>query len=342
MGLRQTISEWVATIRDALDFGPEFPAAMEARHAMFAEESARLQQLLEQNQKASQEKDQLIAKLQTAGAVAGTMVVDGPAYYIRKANTLEGPFCTSCFQRNHEITRIAPAPKPPGNGGTPADWVQCTKCKTPFRSDRISQYLNPARAPAANGSPVGVLLQPDKARPASPTGPATARDDKRQKTENRGQTTEDGGHKAQSQPHPSAVLYQPPSDQQREPASGPAQNSAPGVTAATQEDTSAAPSLKPVAKPPVDSPKPPSAPAAAADGESDTAKEARTARKPRREPRRGTARLAKTPSGETGPAPQAPPASSIALARPAPMPKPALEAPRPIRTRSRTRKPKDR
>jgi hypothetical protein len=144
MGLRQTISEWVRIIKDALDFGPEFPAAMEARHVMFAQESARLQHLLEQTRKASEEKDELIARLRATGAVSGNMVVDGPAYYIKKANTLDGPFCTSCFQQNHEIMRITPAPKPKGADQTPADWVQCGRCKTPFRSDRISQYLNPS------------------------------------------------------------------------------------------------------------------------------------------------------------------------------------------------------
>ena len=144
MGLRQTISEWVKNMKDALDFGPEFPAAVEARHVMFAQESARLQHLLEETRKASQEKDELIARLRAAGAVTGNMIVDGPAYYIKKANTLDGPFCTSCFQRHHEITRIATAPKPMGTDETPADWVQCAKCQTPFRSDRIRQYLNPS------------------------------------------------------------------------------------------------------------------------------------------------------------------------------------------------------
>jgi hypothetical protein len=164
MGLRQRISEWVSIIKDALDLGPEFSAAVEARRVMFAREAARLQHLLEQTQKASQEKDELIARLRAAGAVIGNMVVDGPAYYIRRTNTLDGPFCTSCFQRNHEIVRLASAPRPKDAGQTPADWVQCARCKTPFRSDRISQYLNPGKA----------------------TGP----DDKRQKTEDKRPETE--------------------------------------------------------------------------------------------------------------------------------------------------------
>jgi hypothetical protein len=184
MGLRQTISEWVRIIKDALDFGPEFPAAMETRHVLFAQESARLQHLLEQTRKASEEKDELIAKLRAAGAVSGNMVVDGPAYYIKKANTLDGPFCTSCFQRNHEIMPIASAPKPRGANETPADWVQCGRCKTPFRSDRISQYLNPSMG-----------MGPD----------------------DRGQKTEDGRQKTELQSHPSSVLRHPSSNQEPKP-----------------------------------------------------------------------------------------------------------------------------
>jgi len=193
MGLRQTISEWVKILKDTLDFGPEFPAAMEARHVMFAQESARLQHLLEQTRKASQEKDDLIARLRTAGAVTGNMIVDGPAYYIKKANTLDGPFCTSCFQQNHEIVRIAAAPAPKEADETSTDWVQCGQCKTPFRSDRIRQYLNP--------------------------GKGTGSDDKGQKTEDKRQKTE-----LPSQP--SAVFRHPSSDPEPEPNPPQAQNSA--------------------------------------------------------------------------------------------------------------------
>ncbi len=225
MGLRQTISEWVRIMKDALDFGPEFPAAMEARHAMFAQESARLQHLLEQTRKASQEKDELIARLQAAGAVTGNMVVDGPAYYIRRANTLDGPFCTSCFQRNHEITRIAPAPKPKDADETSTDWVQCAGCKTPFRSDRISQYLNPGKGTGSDN-------EPQKA------------EDGRQKTQDRVQKTELQAHPlSDPEPEPkppqarSSTLWSPSPDARpsvetakpapAQPAASPEENDAP-------------------------------------------------------------------------------------------------------------------
>ncbi len=284
MGLRQTISEWVRIMKDALDFGPEFPAAMEARHAMFAQESARLQHLLEQTRKASQEKDELIARLQAAGAVTGNMVVDGPAYYIRRANTLDGPFCTSCFQRNHEITRIAPAPKPKDADETSTDWVRCAGCKTPFRSDRISQYLNPGKGAGSDDKP-------------------QMTEDGRQKTENRAQKTEDRGQKTELQASPSSVLYHPPSDQEPEPKP-------------PQARSSALWSPSPDARPSVENAKPaPAQPAASPEG-NDVPKPIKIVRKPRRTPKRDAAPLEEAPTGETQPAEKDPQAPKVAVGSP--------------------------
>ena len=153
MGLRQTISQWIANVKDALDFGPEFPALVTDHRVKFTEELTKLQSLLDQTQQAAQEKDVLIAKLQAAGAVRGNMIVDGSAYYVKKDSSLDGPFCVSCFQQNHEIARIVPTPKPKGADGDPSEWVQCGKCQAPFRSERIGQYLNP-RETAATGTTV--------------------------------------------------------------------------------------------------------------------------------------------------------------------------------------------
>jgi len=328
MGLRQTISEWVKIIRDALDFGPEFPAAMEARHVLFAQESARLQHLLEQTRKASQEKDELIAKLRAAGAVTGNMVVDGPAFYIKKANSLDGPFCTSCFQRSHEVTRIAPAPKPKGADGTSADWVQCGKCKTPFRSDRIGHYLNPVRVPSGKG---------------------TGADDRQRKTEDRGQKTEDREQRTEDSAvlrDPSSVVRHPPSNSEPAPnppqsrtdtmGSGsvpPVQKSALGKgspcgTAATPNAKECvwepdalgcgmqritpeggratrleAPSPSPDAMPRSENPKPASAQVAVLPQQDDPPKPVKTTRKPRRDPEHDASRVGRAPTGETGPAP---------------------------------------
>lgn len=176
MGLRQTITEWIRIAKDTLDFGPEFPAAIEARHVELAEKLARLQSLLAQARKASQEKDELIAKLQAAGGVAGNVVLDGPVCFIRKENTLEGPYCTSCFQQNHETSRILPASGPTGTDGPATDWVECTKCRTPFCSERISHYLNPS--PAASAPVAGACEGEGETPPAqvrSPRAPARRR-----------------------------------------------------------------------------------------------------------------------------------------------------------------------
>ncbi len=190
MGLRQTISEWVTIIKDALDFGPEFPDAMEARRVLFAQESARLQHLLEQTQKASQEKDQLIARLQAVGAVAGNMVVDGPAYYIRKANTLEGPFCTSCFQRNHEIMRIAPAPKPKGSRWDPRRLGPVCQVQDPVSLGSNQPVPESGSSPHRQSRAEAASPKRDESRMAPPTSQGTGPDDRR--PEDRRQKTEDG------------------------------------------------------------------------------------------------------------------------------------------------------
>lgn len=153
MGLHQTISQWIANVKDALDFGPEFPTVMADHRVKYTEEMTKLQHLLDQTQRAAQEKDELIAKLQAAGAVRGNMIVDGFAYFIKEDSILDGPFCMSCFQQNHEIARIVPAPKPQGADGDPSEWVQCGRCQVPFRSQRIGQYLSP-RETAATGTAI--------------------------------------------------------------------------------------------------------------------------------------------------------------------------------------------
>ncbi len=149
MGLRQTLTEWIQIAKDNLDFGPEFPAAMDAQRLGLPERLAQLQSLLEQTRQASREKDKLIAKLEAAGMIAGNMVLDGPAYFVKKENTLEGPFCTCCFQRNHEVSRMVSVSRPEGTEGPETDWVQCTACRTPFYSERLGQFLNPRPAAAA-------------------------------------------------------------------------------------------------------------------------------------------------------------------------------------------------
>ncbi len=182
MGLRQTLAEWIEIAKDNLDFGPEFPAAMEAHRLGLPERLAQLQSLLEQTRQASHEKDKLIAKLQAAGVIAGNMVLDGPAYFVKRENALEGPFCTSCFQQNHEVSRLVPASRPEGADGPETNWVQCTTCQTPFYSERLGQFLNPRPAAAA---PVAVPSEGEsQTKPAKVRRPrATTRRPKNQQSE---------------------------------------------------------------------------------------------------------------------------------------------------------------
>lgn len=182
MGLRQTIAQWIATIKDTLDFGPEFSAALTEHRVKFTEELERLQHLLEEARKAAREKDELIAKLQTTAAVRGNVIVDGSAYYLKKETTLDGPFCTSCFQRRHEITRIVPAPQPQGTDGDAREWVQCLKCQTPFRSERMAQFLDPQHT-AAPGTLSSAAAQEAEPLPGARKPRSRARSPRGQSTE---------------------------------------------------------------------------------------------------------------------------------------------------------------
>jgi hypothetical protein len=99
------------------------------------------------------------------------MVVDGPAYYIEKdGDTLDGPFCTPCFDQHHKRVRIIPAAKPKGATGRQSEWVQCSTCKTPFHSKRAGEYLNAPGMSRSSASP---------ARKAKPVRKASATSRKR-------------------------------------------------------------------------------------------------------------------------------------------------------------------
>ena len=141
MGLRQTVAEWIRIAKDALDFGPEFPAALADHRIGYADKLTQLQTLLEQAQKASQQKDKLIAKLRAAN-----LVFAGSVYFIQKENLFEGPYCTSCLEQQHETGPIVFAPRPKGADGPAAHWVQCTLCGATFCSEQVARYLNPALA----------------------------------------------------------------------------------------------------------------------------------------------------------------------------------------------------
>jgi hypothetical protein len=189
MGLRQTISQWLATVKDTLDLGPELPVSAAEHRETLSGQLTKLQMLLEETQRAAREKDELIAQLQAAGNVHGAMIVDGAAYYIQRESNLEGPFCLSCFERSHEIARIIPAPQPKDANGDPTEWVQCGQCQAPFRSERIGQYLNPR--PAATAPEEEEETKPAKParRPRARTQPPKDQSSERTKPTSRRRTS---------------------------------------------------------------------------------------------------------------------------------------------------------
>ena len=142
----ERILRQVRNIKETLDLEDE-PSTLTSQLVQLKQQMAQLQGRLDETRRLSQEKDELIAELQTVAALRDNMIIDGAAYFIKKdRGALDGPFCTSCLDQNHETVRIIPATKPKGAEGDKSEWVQCSKCKTPFRSQRLGQYLNPPQA----------------------------------------------------------------------------------------------------------------------------------------------------------------------------------------------------
>jgi hypothetical protein len=129
----------------------------------------------------SEEKDQAIARLQEAMAVKGEMVLEGSAYFSRQDDKIvDGPFCTCCFDRDHQRIRLVPGAKPEGAPGRPSEWVQCPNCRTPFRSKKASDYIKGQQAEAARGS-VSTKKQSD--RPKGRSTPQRSRRGSKAKTD---------------------------------------------------------------------------------------------------------------------------------------------------------------
>jgi hypothetical protein len=158
MAVLDRVLKRVRTLADTLDLETE-PPTLTSQLVQFRQQVAELQSRLDEAERLSREKDALIAQLQGIAALRDNMIVDGAAYFIKKdGGALDGPFCTACFERNHEAVRVIPAAKPKGGEGNQSEWVQCSRCQVPFRSQRLGEYLNPppSEPPAAT---------PKKARP---------------------------------------------------------------------------------------------------------------------------------------------------------------------------------
>lgn len=155
MGLREILAKRLKAVREAVHRGPGPNASLAFQYTELRQELAQLRHLVEETCRASKEEDELIAKLQAAGVVRRNMVSDGSAYYIEKdENILDGPFCTHCFDQNQEMVRLVPAPELQEAAGRASKWVRCRKCRTPLRSRRIAQHVNPQEtAPTPASAP---------------------------------------------------------------------------------------------------------------------------------------------------------------------------------------------
>jgi len=155
MGLREILAKRLKAVREAVHRGPGPNASLAFQYTELRQELAQLRHLLEETCRTSKEKDELIAKLQAAGVVRRNMVSDGSAYYTEKdENILDGPFCTHCFDQNQEMVCLVPAPELQEAAGRASKWVRCPKCRTPVRSRRIAQHVNPQEtAPTPASAP---------------------------------------------------------------------------------------------------------------------------------------------------------------------------------------------
>lgn len=128
------------------------PPMLLNRLVYLKQQMAELQRRLDETQRRADEKDEQIAKLQDIVAVKDDLITNGAAYYIKKdSDTLDGPFCASCFRHSHVMVRIASASHEEGPDGQPLTPIQCLNCRTPFALERSEDCSNSSPAAATNG-----------------------------------------------------------------------------------------------------------------------------------------------------------------------------------------------
>jgi hypothetical protein len=100
-------------------------------------------QILEQA-KTIEEKDKRIEQLEDALTMKGNMKCQHSAYWHinESGNILDGPYCSKCWDIDHLLCRLVQAPTFPSGAGHSWEWIQCQKCKAPFRSSKAGQYIN--------------------------------------------------------------------------------------------------------------------------------------------------------------------------------------------------------
>jgi len=124
MELPELVLKPIRAFKEMFDLEEE-PPTLTSQVVQLRRQLAKTRSRLDEIRNLAREKDELIAKLQAAGAIKGNMIVDGSAYFVKKGgNILDGPFCTCCFDQNQEKVRIVPADKPQGAAGRQSEWVQ--------------------------------------------------------------------------------------------------------------------------------------------------------------------------------------------------------------------------
>ncbi|MBN2129134.1 MAG: hypothetical protein JW741_06535, partial [Sedimentisphaerales bacterium] len=177
MELPELVLKPIRAFKEMFDFGEE-PPSLASQLMQLRGQLAELRNRLDESREASRKKDELIARLQAAGAIQDDMIVEGPACFLKKAgNILDGPYCTCCFEQKQEKVRIVPAARPQDADGSESEWVQCSACRTPFRSRRVGEFLNaPAPAPAGTAASANETKKAVRKAPAErkPTRVAAA------------------------------------------------------------------------------------------------------------------------------------------------------------------------
>ncbi|MBC8470286.1 MAG: hypothetical protein H8D56_12510 [Planctomycetes bacterium] len=86
------------------------------------------------------EKDRTITKLKTALSLKGKLICEHSAYWLKneKNETVDGPFCTRCFDVERNPCRLVQKSTPRQGCET----VQCPNCKVQFPNFMIADYLS--------------------------------------------------------------------------------------------------------------------------------------------------------------------------------------------------------
>ena len=95
------------------------------------------------------ENEKIIMSLKTALDNNGEFVSENGAYWRKDVfgNIVEGPFCITCFATESALRTLMRAGKPNEQDSDDWEWVQCSKCRVPFRQKQVGQYLKNHKEP---------------------------------------------------------------------------------------------------------------------------------------------------------------------------------------------------